>query len=409
MTRVLLVDDEPRSLDAMEMAIEDVCEVRRAGSGREALTILSREPVDLVMSDQRMPGMTGVELLSRVRQMNPSVRRIIVTGYSEPEDMIQAVNQAGIQRFILKPWHPEQLIEAVSVTAAADVAVSRAPGVDPFDAVVRVPGSPMDKVCDRARVLAKFDVPILISGALGSGRACLADAIAAAAGHHHLPGASCLVPEDVDRLLDEMDGGALYISDIDHAPNWLQTRILSRLKAKDMGTPRFIVAAENPHMPGVIPDLRFRLAVDPLRLPPLEARRDDIPALAESIARSAFQTHGVAPREFRAGVLRDLRKRDWPGGVRELENEVIRMVLFSGDVALTPVATPISIHDMPAAQSDETVPVGNLKQAVEQLEKKMIGEALKRHEGNKSRAAEDLGLSRVGLRAKLRRYEMEKE
>ena len=199
---VLLVDDEPRSLDAMEMALEDEFEIFRAASAEEALEILAEEWIQVVFCDQRMPGMTGVELLSQMRERWPETIRIIVTGYTETEDMIRAINEAGIYQFLAKPWHPDALLMAArngarlfqlqrdherltlearqlagtveTRLAARREDVKRGFG---FERIAMAPGSPMETVCEEAARVAAFDVPALILGETGVGKELMARGI----------------------------------------------------------------------------------------------------------------------------------------------------------------------------------------------------------------------------------------
>ena len=110
---ILVVDDEPHSVAAMRMALEDDFHVLEAKDAAEAWNLMEQHWVQVIVSDQRMPGKTGIELLSEVRDNWPDTVRIIVTGYTETNDMIQAINEAGIYQFITKPWHPDQLLMSV--------------------------------------------------------------------------------------------------------------------------------------------------------------------------------------------------------------------------------------------------------------------------------------------------------
>ena len=107
---ILVVDDEPHSVAAMRMALEDDFQVLEAQNAAEAWNLMEQNWVQVVISDQRMPGKTGIELLTEIRDRWPDTVRIIVTGYTETSDMIQAINEAGIYQFITKPWHPDQLL-----------------------------------------------------------------------------------------------------------------------------------------------------------------------------------------------------------------------------------------------------------------------------------------------------------
>ena len=111
---ILLVDDEPHSLQAMRMALEDEFECLTAGNAEQALGVMEEEWIQVVICDQRMPGRTGVEFLAELRERWPETIRVIVTGYTDPSAMAQAINDAGIHQFLTKPWHPDQLLVAGS-------------------------------------------------------------------------------------------------------------------------------------------------------------------------------------------------------------------------------------------------------------------------------------------------------
>lgn len=412
MAVVLLVDDEPRSLDAMEMALEDCCDLRRASSGAEALAIIDREPVDVILSDQRMAGMTGVELLTAVRASHPAIGRMIVTGYTDPQDMIAAINDAGIERFIQKPWHPDALVAAVTAmaTAAADHQPLAAPGSDPFAAVIRSPGGAMDGIVAKARVLAAFDVPCLLVGETGSGRHALACAMAAASGRMPLRSVSALSPEAPRAVAS--GGDTVFLRDLDRAPAAAQAAILDALTTAEAG-PRLIAAIPPGGEEALLPELRYRLSVQPLHLPPLRDRPADLAPLAEAMLARASRTHGIAGARLAPGGLAALTASGWRGNLRDLENRVTRGLLFAEDglVTLTlpeDTAAPAAAPPAPAPSSAPAVDGGTLKDRVAALEAEVIAATLAAAGGNKSRAADALGLSRVGLRAKLERYGLDR-
>ncbi len=415
MTRVLLVDDEPRSLDAMEMALEEVCEVRRALSAEEALEVLAREKVDAVLSDQRMPGMSGVDLLAEIRMRDPMIGRMIVTGYTDPEDVIAAINRAGIQRFIRKPWHPEELVEAVCKVAGCTGTAD-----DPFAAIVHDAASPVRGIVERARILAPFSVPVLILGEAGAGHALLASAMAEAGERRPFRSLSVFDEEAARSAIDAREGGTLHLRDLDRASPALQAHLLDLLGSRDALAPRILASIGPGGLESLLPELRYGLAVEMLELPALRMRRCDIVLLAEHYRRQAEEGHGVATRGFSPQARDALLAHDWPGNLRELESAVIRGVLLAEGGAIEPahlrLAGPAAEEAGGKRRPGETagdgeagLPAaiegrGTLRAHVAALEVQLIREALARHGGNKSRAAEELGISRVGLRAKLERY-----
>ncbi len=199
---LLLVDDEPHSLSAMRMALEDEFDCLTAGDAEAAMARMEQEWVHVVVCDQRMPGRTGVEFLTELRERWPETVRIIITGYTDPSAMAQAINDAGIHQFITKPWHPEQLLMAVrngarlfqlarendrlslemrflATTGQAKLERRRTALRDGmgFETLLRSPQSPMNALIETARLYASFDVPVILLGEAGTGRARLARAM----------------------------------------------------------------------------------------------------------------------------------------------------------------------------------------------------------------------------------------
>ena len=185
-TTVLLVDDEPHSLSAMRMALEDEFDCITAGDAETAAAKMEEEWVQVVICDQRMPGRTGVDLLTDLRERWPDTVRIIITGYTDPAAIAQAINDAGMHQFLTKPWHPEQLLMAarngaqifqlardnerlalemrfLASSAQSKLDKRRAALRDGlgFETLLRSPQSPMNATIEAARHFASFDIPIL--------------------------------------------------------------------------------------------------------------------------------------------------------------------------------------------------------------------------------------------------------
>ena len=199
---VLVVDDEVRSLEALRRTLEEDFEVFTASNAAEAQSVMEREWVQIIVCDQRMPGMTGVEFLKGVRSQWPDTLRIILSGYTEAEDIIAGVNEAGIYQYLMKPWQPDQLL--LTLQAAANVyrlqqenqrlsvelraaepvlakrvemkyeRVKREFGLD---GLIRTLKSPLNTVCELVEKVAPFDLSVLITGESGTGKEMLARAI----------------------------------------------------------------------------------------------------------------------------------------------------------------------------------------------------------------------------------------
>ncbi|MCC5992969.1 MAG: sigma-54-dependent Fis family transcriptional regulator [Rhodobacteraceae bacterium] len=474
---ILLVDDEPHSLASMRMALEDDFDILTADSAEQAVMLLQDEWVQVIFCDQRMPGRTGVQLLTEVRERWPEIVRIIVTGYTDPGDMADAINDAGIYQFLTKPWHPEQLLMAarnaadlfsmtrehqrlslemkhLSSTTETKLEKRRRDLRERqgFDAILRSPHSRMNAVIEAARQYASFDVPVLLSGEAGTGKQELARAMHHASLRAEKPflALNCAgLPDDLLELelfgarrgavpglatnriglLQKADRGTLYLGGVESLSPRMQMalmRVLREGAVQPLGAHE-AVRSNLRLICGMTGDLRALMAEGQLRadlgyaisageitLPPLRGRRGDVAILAQACLYDTAATHGKQVRGFDDVALGFLENYDWPGNLRELENEVARMLIFAQDPILG--ADLISRHILQADPGDEGAdralePIltreGPLKDRVELVEMRILRETLTRHRWNKSRAAAELGLSRVGLRAKIERYGIE--
>lgn len=468
---VLLVDDEPHSVSAMRMALEDEFDCVAAADAEAAALQMETQSVQVVVCDQRMPGRTGVELLTDLRERWPDTVRIIITGYTDPSAMAHAINQAGIHQFLTKPWHPEQLLIAVrngaqlaqlarenarlalemrflASTAQTRLDMRRTALREKmsFETILRSPQSPMNAVIKAARLHASFDIPVLLTGESGVGRTRLAHAIHLASLRSDRP----FVTVSLTGLPDEMaaielfgvkrstgapyrygavkkaDRGTVFIKGIEHAGAGLQLELLRFIEEgayapvggqEQAGANVRIIAAAGPELARRVADGSFRqelyyaLSVAEIAVPPLRARRGDVPILAQALLEELSAHHGKAAHGFTAAALGFLSNWDWPGNIKELHNEVTRMLVFAQAPVLGAelISRTILQAALPEESSDRSgddvmTADGTLRDRVERIEMRILRETLTRLRWNKSRAAAELGLSRVGLRAKLDRY-----
>ncbi len=485
---ILVVDDEPRSVEVIARVLDEDFDVHTALSAADALRILENEWIQIVFSDQRMPDVSGVEFLTQVRERWPDVVRIVITGYIDPEDIIGAINTAGIHQFITKPWHPDHLLltarnaarlfqlqrehdrlsgELKLLTPVAEGRVvmrrDRVRQRYHFDSMVRAPGSPVDEVCRKAAQVAGFNVPVLILGETGTGKELLARAVHYGSPRSDRPfyAENCgAIPDELLEselfghkkgaftgahstrigLLEQADGGTVFLDEIGDISPAFQVKLLRFLQEgeiRPVGSNETktvdvrVLAATHRDLTAEVragrfrEDLFYRLSTMALTMPPLRDRPADIPVLARHILDRLSAANGKPVSGFAPETLPCLEAYGWPGNVRELQNEIMRMlVLCEGDTLGTEL---LSDHVLRGAAMNarpnrdgggdaladaitlEALSQGGpLKGRIERVEASILLETLVRCRWNKSRAADELGLSRMGLRAKLERYGIER-
>lgn len=472
---LLLVDDEDHALAAMRMALEDDFDCLTAGNADEAMRLMEENFVQAIFCDHRMPGKTGVEFLAQVRDRWPETVRIIITGYTETNDMIAAINEAGIYQLVTKPWHPDQLVMAAKNAAqlfqlsrdhdrlslemrfmgrtAENKVEARRRALREgfgFERILRSPNSPMNATVELARQLASFDVPVLISGEPGTGKDVMARAMHYASLRSDqsffeincagLPddvlmiellgakkGALAGTPHTRVGLLQKASRGTLFLNGIDTLSPQMQL-ILLRLASEGSFEPlggietmtsnaRLMLGSHSDLTAAMEAgqfrqDLYYALATTQISLPPLRARLEDLDILTSHMLSDLASEHSKPVEGLTSLALEFLGNYHWPGNLPELSNELTRMLILSQEPKLGPEL--ISRHILQAdpsvsdpsdlVQSQVLAGDGTLKERVEAIEARILRETLTRLKWNKSRAAEELGLSRLGLRSKLDRY-----
>ena len=476
---VLVIDDELRSVEALERILEDDFNVLKATSVREAEAILAEETVQVVLCDQRMPGVTGVEFLKTVRERWPEAVRMIISGYTDAEDIIQGVNEAGIYQYVTKPWQPENLTLTLknairlydlqrqnqllavelkmSSNRAEKIVASRREGLREHyhagDGIVRDVDSPMNAVCERMRRVAPYDVSVLLTGELGTGKqlvaralhynslrwnrpfvvqscAALPDETLESELFGHRRGAFAGAVEEHIGLFERADGGTVFLDGVSELSPAFQAKLLRVLQEgeiRSVGGRQTrpidvrVIAAANRDLQAKVQagrfreDLYYQIATVPIQVPALRERRMDIPVIAKTLLERAQKQLGKTVKGLSHEAVECLKTYGWPGNVRELQNEVQHLLVMGPEGGVIG-AEHLSRHILQASPSGDAAKPdltianleGTLRERIEILEACILRESLIRHRWNKSKAAKELGLSRVGLRAKLERYGLEK-
>ncbi|MGE5319204.1 MAG: sigma-54-dependent transcriptional regulator [Hyphomicrobiaceae bacterium] len=448
--QILVVDDEPKMRRVLEIMLQKMGHrVLGASNGVEALALFQANSVDLVITDLRMPEMNGLELLAALRAQGSDVPVMVITAHGTIETAVEAMKH-GASDYILRPFDIDVVELAVGrVLNGAEVAQQNAflrQEIDRgWDAFVGV-SKPMQAVYELIQRVGPSKASVLITGETGTGKELAARAL-----HHASPRRDKLfvpincaaIPADIleselfgyekgaftgavkERIgkFELADGGTIFLDELTEMPMALQAKLLRVLQENTierLGGNRVIdldlrvIAATNRDplesvRAGTLrEDLYYRVNVFSIELPPLRERSEDIGGLVEHFI--AKHGHSPAATRLTPRALERLREYDWPGNVRELENMVERALILSGGgpldeqhFLLNPRAAESRTRlAVPAGESQKAPPP--LNQAVEDLEARLIDEALAQAEGNKARAAALLDISERTLWYKLKKY-----
>jgi DNA-binding NtrC family response regulator len=446
---VLVVDDEEGVRASVRAILEETCEVLEAENGEAALDVLAAREVDLVMLDQRMPGEAGVDVLPRVKAIDPSVVVVLATAVREVRTAVEALKR-GAYDYLTKPFDVDDILgladralekRALEREVLCLRSVLTPSGVEAsigFEGMVgRHPE--MVRVYQLITQIAPTPTTVLITGESGTGKELIARAI-----HHKSERASqpfvavnvAAIPETLieselfghekgaftgahARRLGRFElaqGGTVFLDEIGSLRLDLQAKLLRVLQEREIervGGQRTVpvdvrvLAATNVNLKAAVrartfrEDLYYRLNVVPIHVPPLRERRDDIPYLVEHFVRKAARDCNRDVRSVSAGALEVLSRYDWPGNVRELENVMHRAVVLASSpvLHLPDVPLDVAMPEMGARLTeDDGVP---LREACDRFERQYVLRVLERVQWNVSRAARLLGVHRNTVLAKL--------
>jgi len=463
---LLFVDDEPANLQKLHRTFLNGYVTHTAQSGVDALRILETADIDAIVTDQRMPGMTGLELLNLAREMRPGVVSIVLTGFAEVDDLIDAINTGKVNKYITKPWSPDDLriairdalekrdlarenerlsaeLRAANERLRTENAVLRREVEDQVYPRSIVFGSrEMDDILRLLRRVVGTETTVLIQGETGTGKEMVARFIHAESARRdqifipvncgaiprdlveseffgHARGAFTGATAEKKGYFEMAHGGTIFLDEIGEAPQELQVKLLRVIQESEIMPVGYhrpkkvdvrIIASTNRDLRAEVAagnfrqDLFFRINVFSVTIPPLRERRDDIPPLAEFFLRHFSRKLNRETGSLSDAALRKLFDYSWPGNVRELQNEIERLVLLAENTE--PIGTDLlsdNVRNSGPRSGSACRSDGDLKTAIRELEDAMIREAMARHDGNKSHVARALGISRQSLLEKLQR------
>jgi DNA-binding NtrC family response regulator len=442
--RILVVDDEPTQLELVGGFLRrQGFEVAEAASGRAAVARFKQEPFDLVLTDQRMPDLSGLDVLEAVRAASPDTAVVIMTAYGTIETAVSAV-KAGAADYLAKPLNLDELLHRIHqiqdrrrlLTENRELRAALAER-HRVEGIIGESG-PMQEVLSVVRRVASSDATVLIRGESGTGKELIAKAL-----HYASPrAASALVKVNCAALTESLleaelfghekgaftgavtarkgrfelaDGGSLFLDEIGDLPPHLQVKLLRVLQEREferVGSSRPIkvdvrlLAATHRNLETLVregrfrDDLYYRINVVTIQLPPLRERREDLPLLIDHFLRAFANKNGKPIRGLTREAREALLRYDYPGNVRELENLIERAVVLTRDDVVGLTDLPLTLDP----QATEPEGGAGLVAAVEGLERRMIREALAKADGIQTRAAELLGIGERVLRYKLKKY-----
>ncbi|WP_305041200.1 sigma-54-dependent transcriptional regulator [Geoalkalibacter sp.] len=457
-TQILVIDDEGHNRQALSLLLSHSgYQVQSAASGEEALEIMQKTPFEIIISDLFLPGVSGIDILKRVKEESPYTSVILITGNASAETAVEAMKEGAFD-YITKPFNFEKLkvIVAKAVEKSRLVAENlylrqQLRGKYKFDNIIGN-SLAMQQVFSRMERIVNTDSTILILGESGTGKELVAKAI-----HYnsprkekpfiaincgaipaelleselfgHVRGSFTGAVADKAGRFEAANGGTIFLDEIGTMPMHLQMKLLRVLQEQEVervGSTRGIkldvrvISATNANLEQEVKqgqfreDLYYRLNVIPIVLPPLRERREDIALLARSFLQKFCREMNRPLMSISPEAMAALEAYSWPGNVRELENLMERTVaLTDGEV--------IGLRDLPASISGQEFTEANhatpapkvteagvdLNQIIGDIERIMIREALELGQGVKARAAALLGINRTTLVEKIKRLGMD--
>jgi DNA-binding NtrC family response regulator len=456
--RILVVDDEEIVCESCRRILEEEgYEVETALSGREAFEKMKENPFDIVITDLKMPGIDGMEVLRTFQKDYPDAIIIMITGFSTVETAVEAM-KSGAFDYIPKPFTPDEVsivvkkaIEKKSLLLENIYLRRELQEKYGFHNIV----GKSKKMQEIYRIIAKVattDTTVLIGGQSGTGKELIARAIhfnsprrdkpfvpvdCAVLSENlleselfgHIRGSFTGAVSTKPGLFEVADGGSVFLDEVGNISMAIQAKLLRVLQEREFtpvgGTKAKkvdirLIAATNKDLEKMIKeetfreDLYYRLNIVPIFLPLLKERLEDIPILAVHFLKKYSEEMGKTIKGFTSEAMEKLMKYPWPGNVRELENVIERTVVMIDEEMVRPAHLILPGQEEKVGEDQVPMTSDELKQikkqirekAVEEVEKAFVISALERHQWNVTRAADEVGMLRPNFQALMRKYNL---
>jgi len=453
MAGILVVDDEPSMREFLKILLnKNGYSIKTVASGAEALTLLQHHPFDLIISDIRMPDLSGLALLENIKQQDLSIPVVLITAYASPEDAVLAMKN-GAYDYITKPFKVDDILSVIKAALGSRQDKPPSKEADSFSGIIG--NSPeMLKIYDLIQRIGPTQANILIYGESGTGKELVAQAIhrhSKVAENSFVPITCSAIPENLIEselfghakgsftgaianktgLFELANNGSAFLDEIGELSPLIQTKLLRVLQEREFkkvgGTETIkvkvrIISATNKNLEEEVlagrfrEDLFYRLAVVPIRMPPLRERKGDVPLLVDHFLKKYSALFDKEVQQISSYALKVLMDYDFPGNVRELENIVERGVALESSNIILPESLTLSGHRTGRTVAQDHFPEHNsagmdedafdlgLEQYITDIEKRLIKTALDRTNNSRMKAADLLKMSFRSFRYKAKKY-----
>ncbi len=445
---ILLADDDDNLRRVLEFQLSEAgYKILMAADGAEAFEIFTTNDFDCVITDLRMPKLSGLELLEKIKTVNAETPVVVITAFGEVETAVSAM-KAGAFDYVNKPFNRDEIL--LTLERALNFGETKNENRRLREIIKKEfqienligDSPPMRAVLNVVERVSRSDATVLIAGESGTGKELIAKGIHFSGkrkGKPFVPINCAAIPEnlieaelfgykrgsftgasrDTKGKFEDATGGTLFLDEISQMPLPLQPKLLRVLQEQEIvrlgeSTPRKIdvriLAATNQNLEKMVEDgffredLYFRLAVVPVNLPPLRTRREDIPLLINYFFKRAKVKHGFENLKIEREVFNGLSNYSFPGNVRELENLIERMVVLSDGEKIT-------LHDVPQSITKPVETFGNVRMelpaeniSLDAVEREIIRYALDMHNGNQSQTARYLSITRSALIYRMQKF-----